>query len=63
MPPVVAEYFLPNEVAERSGYSISFVYMLVREGKLRTVRVGRRIRIPAAEVDRFLKIRPYQLLD
>ncbi|MDA1349643.1 MAG: helix-turn-helix domain-containing protein [Chloroflexi bacterium] len=41
------------EVAERLSVSLSFIKQLRREGKLRTVRLGRKaVRVPAAEVAR-----------
>ena len=41
------------EVAERLSVSLSFVKQLRKDGKLRTVRLGRKaVRVPAAEVAR-----------
>ena len=36
------------------GIGLNTAYELVRSGKLRSIRVGRQIRIPKAEVLRFL---------
>lgn len=35
--------------------SRAYIYALVRNGKIRTVRIGKRILVPAAEVDRIVK--------
>ena len=41
------------EVAERLSVSLSFVKQLRREGKLKTIRLGRKaVRVPASEVAR-----------
>jgi len=41
------------EVAERLGVSLSFVKQLRSEGKLKTIRLGRKtVRVPASEVAR-----------
>ena len=41
------------EVAQRLGVSLSFVKQLRNEGKLKTIRLGRKtVRVPASEVAR-----------
>jgi len=44
----------PPEVARQLGLGRSKVYELLRAGELRSVRVGRARRIPAAEVAAFV---------
>jgi excisionase family DNA binding protein len=42
------------EAAEITGLSLSSIKMLIGREQLRIVRVGRRVLIPAAELDRLL---------
>jgi excisionase family DNA binding protein len=44
----------PAQVRERLNLGRNTVYELLREGHLRSIRVGRLIRIPEAEIDRFI---------
>lgn len=44
----------PSQVRERLNLGRNTVYELLREGRLRSIRVGRLIRIAEAEVDRFV---------
>ncbi|HEY2476366.1 MAG TPA: helix-turn-helix domain-containing protein [Candidatus Cybelea sp.] len=44
-----------NETAEALRISRSTVKRLIVEGKLRTVRVGRRILVPAAALEKLIK--------
>lgn len=44
----------PRSFAAKADISPSFVYKLVANGNLRSVSVGRSIRIPATEIDRLL---------
>jgi excisionase family DNA binding protein len=44
-----------DETAEALGLSRSTVKQLVSSGRLPAVRVGRRVLIPAAEIERFLQ--------
>jgi excisionase family DNA binding protein len=43
-----------EELAETLRIAVSSAYGLVRRGEVRSVRVGRAIRIPAEAVDQFL---------
>jgi excisionase family DNA binding protein len=45
-------YYRPVEIAERFQISLSYVYFLIRKKKIRTVRIGRLIRIPSEERQR-----------
>lgn len=42
----------PAEVAERLGCSRSKVYRMLEDGELASIRLGKLIRVPAAEVRR-----------
>lgn len=42
------------EVAELLGLGRNTTYTLLRSGRLRSVRVGRRLVIPRSEIDAFL---------
>ena len=44
----------PAQARERLNLGRNTVYELLREGRLRSIRVGRLIRIPEAEIDRFI---------
>lgn len=44
----------PSQARERLNLGRNTVYELLREGRLRSIRVGRLIRIPEAEIDRFV---------
>jgi excisionase family DNA binding protein len=46
--------YRPPEVARATGLSRAFIYQLITEGKLRSIRLGRAIVIPAAAVDALL---------
>lgn len=43
-----------DDAARMLGFSRNTTYQLVREGRLKSVRYGRRIVIPLAAIDRFL---------
>lgn len=43
-----------REAARRLGLGRDAAYSLVREGRLRSVRVGRRVLIPRVELEAFL---------
>lgn len=43
-----------DQIAEHLDMARSGVYSLVRSGELRSVRVGRLIRVPASALDEFL---------
>ena len=42
-----------TEAASRLSIGRSKLYQLIGEGKLRTVRIGRAVRVPVVEVDRY----------
>ena len=44
-----------DQVAEALGLSRSTIKILVADGRLRSVKVGRRVLIPASEIERFLQ--------
>ena len=46
--------YRPAEVAEATGTTRAFVYLLIQRGELRTVKLGRCTLIPASELDRIL---------
>jgi excisionase family DNA binding protein len=41
--------------AKRLGIGRDATYQLIREGKIRAIHIGRRIRIPVAELERFIE--------
>lgn len=45
-----------DEVAERLGVSYAMVATLIRQGKIRSVRLGRLKLVPAAEMDRLCRV-------
>ncbi len=44
----------PSEVAEALGVGRTTAYELIRTGRLPTIRVGRSVRVPRAELERWL---------
>lgn len=42
--------YRPPEVAKVTGLSRAFVYQLIADGRLRSVRLGRALLVPAAAV-------------
>jgi excisionase family DNA binding protein len=46
--------FSPRETALMLGLCLNTVYKLLREGKLRSVRLDRKILIPRTEIERLL---------
>ena len=42
-----------NEAAHRLGIGRSKLYELVGKGQIRTVRIGRAVRVPTREVERY----------
>ncbi|MDW8356790.1 helix-turn-helix domain-containing protein [Thermus sp.] len=44
----------PEELAEALGISLSTTYNLIRVGRIRHTRVGRRILVPLSAVEEFL---------
>jgi excisionase family DNA binding protein len=47
--------YKPSEFAQAVGTGINRVWQLVREGRIRHIKHGRRIVIPISEVDAFLE--------
>lgn len=48
------ELLSAQDFAQMGGFSLSFVYRLITEGQLKTVRIGSTVRIPLAEAARLL---------
>ena len=46
--------YSPNETARALGLSLNHVYDLLRSGTIPSVRLGKRILIPRAELERML---------
>jgi excisionase family DNA binding protein len=44
-----------TEAAAIAGVSYSMMRKLVKQGKIRTVRVGKRLMVPEAEIEKLLK--------
>ena len=42
-------YYRPNEIAQRFEVSLSYVYFLIRNKRIKTVKIGRLHRIPKKE--------------
>lgn len=49
------EYITVTQFAKRFGISRQFVWKMIREGKLRAIRIGKIYKIPMSEVDRIEK--------
>ena len=49
------EYITVTQFAKRFGISRQFVWKMIREGKLRAIRIGSLYKIPVSEVDRIEK--------
>ena len=49
------EYITVTQFANRFGISRQFVWKMIREGKLRAIRIGKIYKIPMSEVDRIEK--------
>ena len=47
--------YSPGEAAQALGLSINNVYNLVREGKLPSLRLGKRLLITGVELERLLR--------
>lgn len=45
----------PKDLADITGMSVDFFYVEIEAGELRAVRFGRFWRIPAIEVERYLR--------
>ncbi len=48
------EFYTPEQLAELLQVSKPAIYKWAQEGRIEVVRIGRTVRIPAAEVDRLL---------
>jgi excisionase family DNA binding protein len=53
----LAQYFTVSEVAVALRVSKMTVYRLVSAGELPAVKIGRSVRLPRDEVDRYLSVR------
>lgn len=58
LPPLTA-----TEAAKRLGVSVDMIYLLVKTGKLRAVRVAKTLQIPPAELERFYVAERTRLLE
>lgn len=47
-------FYRPREVAQILSVSLPFVYQLTKRGDIRSVRFGKSVRIPVAEVNRIV---------
>lgn len=47
--------YSPQQVADNLGLSINTVYVLIKDKRLHSVKVNRRILIPSGSVDTFLQ--------
>ena len=54
MTEIVSVALTVRDVAKLLGIGLNSAYDLVRCGAIRSVRIGRLLRIPRSEVDRFL---------
>jgi excisionase family DNA binding protein len=54
MSPPNATFLSPRQLAERLGFHVESVRRLLRQGRLPSVRIGRRLRVPADALDRFI---------
>jgi hypothetical protein len=48
--------FSLQELARRLGCSPGLLHLEVKRGRLRTVRIGRRVIVPSGEVERLLNL-------
>lgn len=46
--------YRPEEAADMLGCGRAYVYLLIQRGEIRSVKVGRLRRIPAAALDEFI---------
>ena len=47
--------YSPGELAKALGISKTYAYSLVRDGRIRSIRVGSRWLVPVREVEAFLR--------
>ena len=48
----MTRFLTPAEVADALSISIKTIYRLIHQGQIRAVKIGRQLRIPAAELTR-----------
>ena len=53
----------PKEFADRLSISRWTVYAWIQEGRIKSVKLGRLVRIPASEVDRIVQEGSQEVLD
>ena len=53
--PVNSQFVSPQQFADRLSISRWTVYAWIAEGRIRSVKIGRLVRIPASEVDRLVQ--------
>jgi len=51
-----ADAYNPDAAARRLGLGRTTTYRLIKEGTLRSIKVGRRRLVPADEIARFLSV-------
>lgn len=51
------DLYRPEATAERLDISRAQVYNLIKSGELRSIKIGRARRIPAAAIDEFIQAR------
>ena len=49
------EFYTPEQLAELLQVSKPAIYKWAHEGRIKAVRIGRTVRIPATEVERLLQ--------
>ena len=52
-------YVPVKAIAERFGVSVSTVYRLIQSGRLRAVKIGRAVRVPADAVNELERIKQW----
>ena len=50
--------YSPQEAAMTLGLCLNTIYKLLKQGKLKAVKLDRKILIPRYEIDRLLNIKP-----
>jgi excisionase family DNA binding protein len=51
----MSELLTPKQVAEKLNISLSMVYKLIRDKRIKYVKIGRSKRIPAEALDEFIQ--------
>lgn len=49
------EFFSPKEIAEKFKVKTRTIYLWIREGKLKAVRLGNLIRVSKSDLEEFIK--------